>query len=73
MSNTIQSCREICALQEGEPDVFGTITVNEWEFPLHTNILDAMTKLVRENTNLPAYEVIHHAHVLTETVWRLML
>ena len=58
--------------QLGDPDIFGTITVNEWEFPLHAHVQDAMQKLMRTHTNLPAYECSHHAHVLTQTVLGLI-
>lgn len=58
--------------QEGEPDVFGTITVNEREFPYHNFVEQALQLLQRRRTDLPALECLHHAHVLTQTVMGLL-
>ena len=58
--------------QEGEPDLFGTITVNEWEFPYHVAMEQVMDALSRQRTDAPAWECQHHAHVLTQTVLGLL-
>ena len=60
------------AARLGEPDLFNTVSVNEWEFPLHAHIVDAMQRLGRQPTELPAFEALHHAHVLTQVFLGLL-
>ena len=54
--------------QLGLPTLFITIAPYEWSWPFHEWVEDSLRKQLRSRLHLPAAEVLHMAHVLTQVV-----